>query len=156
MDTDGKLEIYKENKFPNLSRTEYSVTSKQSTSYNCFAWAAGEDERWWSPIDPDNIYYWVENVIPELTMSAFIQAYKSLGYELCNNSNLETGFEKIAIYATSDGEPTHAARQLPNGKWTSKLGRWEDIEHELQGLTGEMYGDVKQILKRPSSEVTQS
>ncbi|MDZ8187072.1 MAG: hypothetical protein RMX96_19770 [Nostoc sp. ChiSLP02] len=156
MDTDGKLEIYKENKFPNLSRTEYSVTSKQSTLYNCFAWAAGEDNRWWSPIDPDNTYYWVEGITPELTMSAFIQAYESLGYELCNNSDLEAGFEKIAIYATSDGEPTHAARQLLNGKWTSKLGRWEDIEHELEGLIGEMYGDVKQILKRPSSEVAQS
>jgi hypothetical protein len=48
----------------------------------------------------------------------------------------------------TDGEPTHAARQLPNGKWTSKLGRWQDIEHELDGLVGEMYGTVKQILKR--------
>ncbi len=151
MDTDGKLESYKENKFPNLSRTEYSVTSKQSRSYNCFAWAAGEEDRWWSPIDPDNMYYWVEGVAAELTMSAFIQAYKSLGYELCDNSEMEAGFEKIAIYATSDGEPTHAARQLSNGKWTSKLGRWEDIEHELEGLTGEMYGCVQQILKRPSS-----
>jgi hypothetical protein len=74
MGTDGRLESYKENKFPNLSLTEYSVTSKQSTLYNCFAWAAGEDDRWWSPIDPDNIYYWVEGVTAELTLSAFIQA----------------------------------------------------------------------------------
>ncbi|MEH1765872.1 DUF7689 domain-containing protein [Nostoc sp.] len=81
MDIDGKLERYRENKFPNLYHTEYSVTSKQSTSYNCFAWAAGEDERWSSPIDPDNMYYWVEGVTAELTMSAFMQAYKSLGYE---------------------------------------------------------------------------
>jgi hypothetical protein len=48
----------------------------------------------------------------------------------------------------TDGEPTHAAQQLSNGKWTSKLGRWQDIEHELDGLVGEMYGTVKQILKR--------
>ncbi|MDF5722241.1 MAG: hypothetical protein PUP91_17485 [Rhizonema sp. PD37] len=150
MATDGRLESYKENKFPNLSSTRYFVTSRQSSSYNCFAWAAGEDDRWWSPLDPDNMYYWVEGVTAELTMSAFIQAYKSLGYELCDNSELEAGFEKIAIYATSDGEPTHAARQLSNGKWTSKLGRWEDIEHELEGLTGEMYGSVQQILKRLS------
>lgn len=72
-----------------------------------------------------------------------------MGYEVCDNTELEVGFEKIAIYGDSDGEATHAARQLPNGKWTSKLGRWEDIEHELEGLTGEMYGEVKQILKRP-------
>jgi hypothetical protein len=50
----------------------------------------------------------------------------------------------------TDGEPTHAARQLPNGKWTSKLGRWQDIEYELDGLVGKMYGTVtvNQILKR--------
>ncbi|WP_158516747.1 DUF7689 domain-containing protein [Scytonema hofmannii] len=34
-----------------------------------------------------------------------------------------------------------------NGKW-SKLDQWEDIEHELDGLTSEMYESVKQILKR--------
>jgi hypothetical protein len=48
----------------------------------------------------------------------------------------------------TDGELTRAARQLPNGKWTSKLGRWQDIEHELDGLVGAMYGTVRQILKR--------
>ncbi len=64
---------------------------------------------------------------------------------------MEAGFEKIAIYTTSDGESTHAARQLSNRKWTSKLRLWEDIERELKGLTGEMYGSVQQILKRPSS-----
>lgn len=41
--------------------------------------------------------------------------------------------------------------QLSNRKWTSKLRLWEDIERELKGLTGEMYGSVQQILKRPSS-----
>ncbi len=148
MDTDGRLEIYKEDKFPNLSNTGYSITSKQTTSYNCFAWAAGEDDRWWSPIDPDNMYYWVEGIAAELTMDAFIQVFQTLGYETCDNFELEESFEKIAIYATQDGEPTHAARQLANGRWTSKLGRWEDIEHELEGLVGEMYGSVKQILKR--------
>jgi hypothetical protein len=71
-----------------------------------------------------------------------------LGFSPCEDAGLEVGFEKIALYATSDGEPTHAARQLRNGKWTSKLGRWQDIEHELEGLVGEMYGTVKQILKR--------
>ncbi len=75
------------------------------------------------------MYYWVEGVTDELTMSAFIEAYQTLGYELCDNYQLESGFEKIAIYAIDDGEPIHAARQLPTGKWTSKLGRWEDIRH---------------------------
>ena len=31
---------------------------------------------------------------------------------------LEPGFEKIALYADNSGKPTHAARQLDNGRWT--------------------------------------
>jgi hypothetical protein len=59
-------------------------------------------------------------------------------------------FQKIAIYMKY-GKPCHAARQLSNGKWSSKLGGWEDIEHELTGLEGigeHEYGYVEQILKR--------
>jgi hypothetical protein len=53
------------------------------------------------------------------------------------------------LYATADGVPTHAARHLPDGQWTSKLGRWEDIEHRLPHLEGETDGAVVKIMKRP-------
>jgi hypothetical protein len=47
---------------------------------------------------------------------------------------------------------THAARQLDNGKWTSKLGQLEDIEHEsLEALSGAVYGSVVQVLKKPTT-----
>jgi hypothetical protein len=68
---------------------------------------------------------------------------------------MEAGFEKIAIYVDGDGVPTHAARQLSDGAWTSKLGEWEDIRHltleamEDDGL-GLGYGKVSLILKRPA------
>jgi hypothetical protein len=149
MATDGKLAFYKENQFPNLAATRYTITSSQTATYNCFAWAAGENDRWWNPLEPTNPYYWIEGIPNELTIAAFIQAYETLGYLVCENSEFEIGFEKIALYATPDEEVTHAARQLPNGKWTSKLGRWEDIEHELEGLVCEMYGTVQKLLKRP-------
>ncbi|MCC3531373.1 MAG: hypothetical protein JGK21_25680 [Microcoleus sp. PH2017_22_RUC_O_B] len=134
-------------KWPNLSRTDYQVTSLKSEEYNCFAWAAGEDDRWWQPI-PGEQFYWPEGVPQEETLEAYILAYTTLGYEICNGDTLEAGYEKIALYIDSIGIPTHAARQLPNGKWTSKLGWLEDIEHELDGLTGDRYGVVSQILKR--------
>jgi hypothetical protein len=59
-----------------------------------------------------------------------------------------SGVEKIAIYVRSD-IPSHVARQLPNGKWTSKLGLREDIEHDLEALEGPEYGSVVLILSRP-------
>ncbi|HEY9708485.1 MAG TPA: hypothetical protein V6D48_09810 [Oculatellaceae cyanobacterium] len=36
-------------KWPNLSRTDYQVTSPKSQEYNCFSWAAENTERWWQP-----------------------------------------------------------------------------------------------------------
>jgi hypothetical protein len=57
--------------------------------------------------------------------------------------------EKIAIFADATGSPTHAARQLTSGRWTSKLGEAEDIEHELRAIEGDIYGTVVAILKRP-------
>jgi hypothetical protein len=60
---------------------------------------------------------------------------------------VETGLEKVAIFAKGE-TALHVARQLPSGKWTSKIGRWEDIEHDLLALEGERYGEVAQIMQR--------
>ena len=68
---------------------------------------------------------------------------------------MEEGVEKIALYADQGGEPTHMARQLRSGKWTSKLGELEDIEHDdLAILEGECYGQVVTILKRKQRATT--
>ena len=109
-----------ETEFPNLAQTDYEITSPRTFDYNCIAWALGEDDRWWSPTSDD--YYWLEEVPKEWTLAAVIQIFRLLGYERCNDPYLEPGFQKLAIYTLSTGEPTHAARQLANGRWTSKLG----------------------------------
>jgi hypothetical protein len=137
-------------KWPNLSHTDYQVTSLKSQEYNCFSWAAEDTDRWWQPI-PGDQFYWPDGVPQKETLEAYIQAYRTLGYEPCNDEKLESGYQKIAIYVASNRIPTHAARQLANGKWTSKLGWLEDIEHELDGLIGDRYGVVGQILKRSTS-----
>lgn len=62
-------------------------------------------------------------------LASFTQAFALYGYEASDTDSLESGFEKVAIYVGSDGLPTHMARQLESGVWTSKLGEWEDIEH---------------------------
>ncbi len=66
------------------------------------------------------------------------------------DGELEPGFEKIAVYEDIDGEFCHASRQLPSGKWTSKLGPNEDIEHSTpKGVEGGGYGKCSAFLKRP-------
>ncbi len=144
----ARVKVWIERDFPNLLTTGYEITSPDTIDYNCIAWAAEDNERWWWP-DSQNIDYWPTGVPREVTINAFMQAYQTIGYQVCDRPNLEPGFQKIAIYADSAGKPTHCARQLPNGKWTSKLGQDEDIQHEtLEGLTGESYGNVACIMRK--------
>jgi hypothetical protein len=134
--------------FPRLFDGSYRITSPESVLYNCIAWATGAADRWWWP-DPMFVGYWPEAVPRATTLSAFMTAFRSFGYEACDNGDLEEGFEKISIYVNHAGTPTHAARQLPYGWWTSKLGGLEDIEHEsLEGLAGNGYGSVGAFMKR--------
>jgi hypothetical protein len=133
--------------FPNLAPTGYAVTSPADGAYNCIAWAAGVTDDWWWP-DPMGVSSWPAGVRREESITGFIEAFHTLGYVPCADASLEAGVEKVALYALG-GAPKHAARQLPNGRWTSKLGNLEDVEHALDGLVGTWYGTVVQVLKRP-------
>jgi hypothetical protein len=134
-------------KFPLLTSNNWRLTSPATNEYNCIAWAAHDAERWWWP-DMDGDAFWPSEVSRQVTLDAFVAAYGLVGYSICATGHLEDGFEKIAIYAKPTG-PTHAARQLASGKWTSKLGGWEDIEHDSPAaLVGEIYGDIVCFLKR--------
>ena len=138
--------------FPHLTEGSFSVTSPKDVRYNCIAWAAGDDGACWWP-DNFSIGYWPSDVPREETLESFIRLFESSDYIPCNNSGLEDGFEKIALFVDLQGRPTHAAKQLSSGKWTSKLGELEDIEHNtLEGLSGSSYGSVSIIMKRPSRE----
>jgi hypothetical protein len=76
-------------------------------------------------------------------------AFATLGYAVCASEGLEPGYQKVALFADEQGVPKHAAAQLTNGRWTSKLGKFEDIEHELHDLEGTGYGLVALIMRRP-------
>ena len=74
----------------------------------------------------------------------------SLGYEKGNDFGSEIGIEKVAIFADEDLLPTHAARQLEDGTWTSKLGEEEDIMHvRLDHVSGRIYGLPVLVMRRP-------
>jgi hypothetical protein len=118
-----------------------------TSNYNCIAWAAADDQRFWWPTPYS---YWPAGAPREVNLESFETAYATMGYLACDDGTLESGFEKIAIFADSDGKPTHAARQLPDGFWTSKLGHSVDIRHELHALAGSNYGTVVKFLKRPT------
>lgn len=133
--------------FPNLLSTGYRRTSDPTLNYNCLAWALGDNQRWWEP-DPFNVLFWPIGVPRSPLLKNYIRACESEGYERCPDGSVEAGFEKIVLYTEND-QFRHAARQLPGGKWTSKLGQQDDITHELEGLTNSSYGEPAIFFRRP-------
>jgi hypothetical protein len=136
-----------EDVFPGLRGQPYQITSPRDHRYNCIAFAAGDDQHWWWP-DSDEEDTWPSGVARAETLEVFREAFATLGYVVCGDDRLEAGYEKVALFALA-GLPKHACRQLPSGRWASKLGRSEDIEHALLDLTGTAYGKVVLIMKRP-------
>lgn len=134
---------------PNLDFTNHRITSPIKKSYNCIAWAADTSSRWWWPAGKG---YWPKGVPREITLDAFVMAFSTLGYEACEDGCLEEGCEKIVLFARDNMgllQPTHAAKQLPNGRWTSKLGQLEDIEHmSANDVSGPAYGMPVQYMRR--------
>ena len=102
---------------------------------------------WWQP----DAHWPIEVSADDVSIGALTRMFEFLGFQACEGSQLEPGFEKVALYAAGMFY-THAARQLPNGRWTSKLGKAEDIEHDFpDDLAGGLYGQVVQIMRRPVS-----
>jgi hypothetical protein len=139
--------------YPNATDQNCVDRSPATRRYNCIAWAAHNDARWWWP-DALNIGYWPPNIAREETLDAFIRAFESEGYVPCQDGAHEPGFEKVALYAThgptGDLEPTHAARQLAGEHWTSKIGPYEDIDHAtLEALNSVVYGTAVRFLRKP-------
>ena len=136
--------------YPNITEKNYKHTSPSTNLYNCIAWAAIVDDKWWEP-DPYYNYYWPQGVKREYTIEAYMDAYRTEQFEECESSKYEKDFEKIAIYIDSrTKEPLHAARLLENGHWTSKLGQSIDISHtKLSVLEGPKYGVASKFMKRP-------
>lgn len=139
--------------FENIRPGDFRCKSDRTRNYNCIAWAAGKNDNWWWPISLGG-YFWPPDLPRELpgqeTLENFIRAYETAGFVACENPQPEAGFEKVAIYVDGSNRPTHAARLLPNGNWTSKLGKGEDIEHNtLESIEGRVYGRATTFLKRP-------
>ncbi len=136
--------------FPGLAG-RFEKTSLQSDDYNCLAWALGRTHQWIDPIDHQITpgKYWPPGIPEEWSIATTRQILEQDGYtEETTVQDFETDWEKVAIFSNQRDE-LHFARQLPNGKWTSKLGTQIDIEHDdLESLKGNTYGEWRVILKR--------
>ncbi len=99
----------------------------------------------------DAIVFWPAGAPLADSIDAFVTALNLLGYVQCDDASLDLALDKIALYAI-DGRVKHASRQMPNGRWRSKMGKAADIEHELEAVEGPLYGQVAAILERVVNE----
>jgi hypothetical protein len=136
---------FSKREFPRLTASNHRVTSPPDVNYNCIAWAATDTEHWWQP----GRYWPMATPRDDFGIGVLEQAFRELGYEDCGiDDRLETGFEKVALYGSAVFY-THAAKQTVGGKWSSKLGKAEDIEHNTpDDVAGGVYGEVVEVLRR--------
>jgi hypothetical protein len=112
----------------------WEIRSERDRRYNCVAFALGDMTHWWQP-PPWNpmtraAWYWPRGGPSTGTLDDYVWLFEREGYERCADGLAESGFEKLVLYETADGERMHVARMDEEGKWFSKLGRSYDIEHE--------------------------
>jgi hypothetical protein len=135
------------NAFPNLTDSNHRNTSEPTKSYNCFGWALSGGEMLIAPLPG---YFWPKSAPRNLKLASLAIVADAFGYSRCENGVFEEGIEKIALYGLVDGVD-HAARQLQtNGRWTSKRGLEDDIEHDTaECISGGKYGQVLAYFSRP-------
>ena len=120
--------------FPNLANEYFDIIDPRPDVYNCIAHAAGDTSQPWSDAPED---YWPPQVPRNPTVRGLENLFKWLGFKKCHNPRLDPGYQKVALYA-SKNLWTHAALQMQNGCWRSKLGkRGPLIEHQTpHGVAG--------------------
>lgn len=135
---------------PSLGEFDYQPTSASTPGYNCVAWAAGDDTKFWSP-DVLGGYYWPDGLPCLATVGVLEQLFRREGYERCPSLDAEPGREKIAIYG-DEREAQHVARQLSSGEWTSKMGVLADVSHpDPRAVEAPLFGTIQVIMSRPTT-----
>jgi hypothetical protein len=143
--TDDEIATY----WPNLSKNHFEITSLKTNTYNCLAWALGDDSMWMDMYVFQIKYDLNAEDLDHSSEGYAIFLEKYYGFEKSDNGELEERMDKIALFEDNNRDWTHACRQLSDGKWASKMGRWEDIEHvTLEVLEGKFYGKHKIFMKR--------
>lgn len=132
------------------SLTAVSITSPKTWNYNCAAWAVGIDNQW---LEPSPAGFWP---LPHqgVTLDAYELMFAHYGFAVCPDGKYDKALEKIVIYGDNVGNFLHVAKQLPGGKWASKLGAESDITHaNPEILMSEAYGSPARYMARPRQNV---
>lgn len=148
-----------EQQCPGLAAADYSVTSGSTTAYNCVAWAVDDFEQCWSPTPsipsgagevraPIGGYYWPDDLPALMGIATLRELFRRRGFEECETTEHEDGFEKVAIFG-DEIICQHVAVQRPDEPWTSKMGDNADIRHaDASDIECGLVGHLQAVLRR--------
>lgn len=137
--------LLRKNGFPHLGRCQVLAppTDRAGTkgAYNCIAHSMKVYDRW---------------VWPGTHLADFNRLYRLRGYQRSPrlDFSFDPALEKVVLYAKAGNhgelECTHAARQLSDGSWSSKLGSGPLIRHPSpDSVDGPSYGRPIALYVRP-------
>lgn len=135
--------------FPRAAIGHIHATSPATEEYNCIAWAIDTDRYFIWP-DEDGFLPWPPT-LPRTPDLATFTAFFNLAHfrDSPPPENDFAAFEYVAIYG-QNGLVEHAARLLPAGLWTSKLGDKADISHRMAAdIVNDEYGQILKFMRRP-------
>jgi hypothetical protein len=122
--------------FPQLM-SNFEVLAAPTKVYNCIANSLGYHDRWVNPITSSG----------SNKLAGMDQLYAAQGYQRMStlDFSLQKGYQKVVVYATVVNgvikEVTHAAIQMSDGAWSSKLGANALIKHiSPNDVAGGLYG----------------
>ena len=131
--------------FPHLAQAGFEIVGQPSERYNCIAYAAGDTSRWWWP---NGVNYWPPWAPLTDSIASLMEVFAGLGYEISDAGDIAAGDQKVALYE-GDGKMQHAALQMPDGRWRSKMGQGPVIEHPSpDALSDGIYGRATIIMRR--------
>lgn len=132
---------------PHLGQN-FRVVGKATHDYNCVAHSVGLDQGWFHPGVTDKTR----------PMSHMDDFYAAHGFQRVSGMDTapQDGVQRVVVFGMRDEtgnvvDVTHAVRQEPNGKWTSKLGVGPLIEHDsLNQMRGGSYGEPIAVYEKRS------
>jgi hypothetical protein len=132
-----------EKDFPNLFNNNYKIINVSNPEeYNCHAFSLNILDMWCGSSERS----WPSNIPRNPILENYIKYFNLYGYILCDSLDYEENYDRIAIYVNS-GYVTHSCRQFGN-MWRSKLGPCDILEHKLDWISGDIYGNVECVMKR--------
>lgn len=139
-----------ESDFPLLIGKQYELSDENFT-YNCLAYALGDESNWWEPPKQSG-QYWPPGYPDDTTLPTVEAIIRCHGFTVQVDIAITPETDAIAIYGAGN-EWTHFAKCV-NGRWCSKLGDGHDVvDIRLEDLEGAIYGKVMKILCRPSCQL---